>query len=60
MLLRELFNDAEEELTCEIQGLAKEQIKERLKEIRMAKLALKKMEKQLQELLSREIDDIEL
>lgn len=60
MKLKELMVSAEDEFSKELECLAKEEIKGRLREIHMAELTLKKMKKQLTEFLERDIDGVEL
>ena len=55
----ELEEQAKEELEEESRILGKEVIKERLKEIRSAKKTLAKMEKQYEELLTKNLEEIE-
>ena len=60
MKLKELLKDAERELKEEEVTMAKEAIKERLKEIKAAEKTLQKMKKSLEGLLDRGVDDISL
>lgn len=60
MILKEFFEEVQKEFEEEKQNLVKEKIKERLREVHMAELTLKKMKKQLNDLLEKDLDDIEM
>ena len=55
MKKRELLEDAKNELSMEARELAIDQIREKVEEIKMAKKALAKMEKRLEELLEEDV-----
>ena len=57
MYFKELEEQAKVELEVEKQTLAKEKIKERLKEIELAKRTLNKLEKQYSNLLEEEVEE---
>ncbi len=58
MKLKELVEQAKDELTSEKIEIATEEIKERLREIRVAKKVLEKLEVQYSELLEKDIEDV--
>lgn len=60
MKLNDLLQEATKDFENERRELAKEEIKERLREIHMAELTLKKMKEKLMTLLETDLDDIEL
>ena len=57
--VKDLLSQAVEELEQEKRNMAKEDVKERLKEIHMAKRTLDKLEKSFQKLLDKDIDDVD-
>lgn len=58
-IFKDLMAEAEEELTDEIRTMAKDVIKERLREIRETERALSSMKRQLIKLLERKTEDVE-
>ena len=58
MKLNELLNEAQEEIQQEKRTFAKEEIKERLREIEAAESTLAKMREQFTAFLEKSIDDV--
>lgn len=58
MKMQDLIDEAMSEIEAEKKEEAKAIIKERLKEIRGMKIVLSKAEKQLEDLLGKDIDDV--
>lgn len=58
MQMKDIVEQAEKELTEEKAGLAKEVLKERIKEIGMAKRTLTKLEDKYNKLLEKTVDEV--
>jgi len=57
MKMRELLEDAREELDCEIEQAAKEELKERLREIMAVEDMLEQMKSEFQILLNSDVSE---
>ena len=58
MKISDLLEEVQEEIERDKRDLAKVRLKSRLLEVQAAKKCLSKMEKQLEDLLGKEIDDV--